>query len=213
MKTNLCISFSQQKNNPCKMGDTEQDHCYHIAKSLRDKLETFYGDQLNLFLPIKRDGTDSTNLRDMVQEANAFFRRNGSVGFYLEIHTDAGGYGEGASGLYVSSAGLVFMRDIIAELSKATPWEDIGMRNRTNLHSLNATLVPAGIVELSFHDNVEEAKWIHNTAKVVDALALGIAKSLNLKNIDVNVGELKKLKADVDKINAFLHTHFKNFKL
>lgn len=212
MKTNLCISFSQQTHNKCKLGDTEQDHCYTIAQRLVAKLEIMYGDQLNLLLPSKRNESDNQNLKDTVQEANAFFRRNGSTGYFLEIHTDAGGYGKGTSGLYVSNAGLVFMRDIINALAKATPWEDIGMRNRTNLHSLNATIVPAGIVELSFHDNLEEAKWIHDTNRVVDVLVLGLAKSLNLKAIDVDAIELKKLKADVDRINAFLHTHFKNFK-
>ena len=194
------------------LGDTEQDHCYTVAQMLSERLEFMYGDQLNLFLPAKRTGSDSTNLRNMIQEANAFFRRNGSNGYYLEIHTDAGGYGKGASGLYVSNAGLVFMRDIASELTKATPWEDIGLRQRTNLHSLNATIVPAGIVELSFHDNLEEAKWIHDTSKVVDALVSGIAKSLNLKYIDVDAEELKRLKSDVSTIKQFLLNNFRNFK-
>jgi N-acetylmuramoyl-L-alanine amidase len=212
MRINLCIGFSQQTGNPCAMGDTEQDHCYTIAQMVYDQLSEHYDDQLNVFIPAKRNGSDSTNLREMVQEANAFFRRNGGDGYYLEIHTDAGGYAKGASGLYVSNAGLVFMRDIVNELTKATPWADVGMVKRTNLHSLNSTIVPAGIVELSFHDNWKEAKWIHDATTVSDVLVRGIVKSLKLKKVNDTNNILKQLRLDIDRITTFMTDNFKQFK-
>jgi N-acetylmuramoyl-L-alanine amidase len=175
---NLVIAYSQQKNNRCAMGDTEQDHMYLFARALYNILAQ--DKRFNLYMPPKLNkGSDLENLRESVRLSNEFIKKNGGKGYHLEFHSDAGAYAKGASFLYVSEAGKKLLEPIAAELMDLTPWPDVGIRKRTNLHALNGTKAVAGLIEISFHDNKEEAEWIHkNIVMIATRVANGIYKSL-----------------------------------
>ena len=173
-KTNLVIAYSQQSHNACKMGDTEQAHMYTIAGLLYDILRE--DKRLNvLLIPRQNTGTDNGNLKASIALSNKFIRANGGKGYHVELHSDAGG-GRGAVGLYVSEAGKKLVAALMDELPEITPdANDEGrIRLRTDLGALNQTVAVAGIIEVSFHDKVDEAKWIHeNGVSIAVAIAHG----------------------------------------
>lgn len=176
-KINLVIAYSQQRQNKCKMGDTEQDHTYTIADALFDILSL--DSRLNVFIiPRQNTGTDIGNLRESIRLSNEFIKKNGK-GFHIEIHTDAGGYSKGCSALYKSEAGKRLATTLYNELSDLTPTTDAGVRKREDLGALNQTLAVATILELSFHDDQKQAEWIHaEFNSIAVRLANGIYKFL-----------------------------------
>lgn len=176
---NLVIAYSQQKNNACIMGDAEQDHMYVIAKAKYDILSM--DKRLNVYLvPQQNTGTDSGNLKASIVLSNKFIRANGGKGYHIELHSDAGG-GKGAVGLYVSEGGKRLVSALMDDLPEITPdVNDEGrIRKRTNLGALNQTVAVAGIVEVSFHDKTDEAKFIHeNGVSIAVSIAHGFYKFL-----------------------------------
>jgi hypothetical protein len=178
---NLVIAYSQQRQNKCKMGDAEHEHCYKIAQELYNLLKP--DTRFNLYLiPVQNTGNDTNNLKESVRLSNNFISKYGS-GYHLEIHTDAGGYATGASGLYYSENGKKFLTPILNEITALTPWSDVGLRERKDLYALKNTKAIAGLIELSFHDNSTEAKWIHDNIQLIAAkLRDGIYKSFNLND-------------------------------
>jgi N-acetylmuramoyl-L-alanine amidase len=175
-KINLVIGYSQQAHNACKMGDNEQTHMQPIAEALYDILS---GDRrLNTYLmPLQNTGTDSGNLKASIALSNKFIKANGGKGYHIELHSDAGG-GKGAVGLYVSETGKRLVSALMGALDDITPAADEDrIRYRDNLGALNQTLAVAGIIEVSFHDKPDEAKWIHeNSVSIAVAIAYGFYK-------------------------------------
>lgn len=181
---NLVIAYSQQRTNKCYNGDTEQNHMESIAGTLCDILRE--DKRFNVFLiPQQNTGTDSGNLKASIALSNKFIRANGGKGYHIELHSDAGG-GRGATGLYASEAGKKMVSALMEELPEVTPYEsDEGrIRKRTDLGALNQTKAVAGIIEVSFHDRLNEAKWIHeNSISIAVALAHGWYKFLKGEGI------------------------------
>lgn len=180
---NLVISYSQQANNKCKEGDTEQDHMHAIAKALYGILS--YDKRLNTYLiPRQNTGTDLGNLKASIKLSNAFIKANGGKGFHIELHSDAGGYAKGCSALYKSEAGKKLATYLYNELADLTPTTDAGIRKRDDLGALNQTLAVANIIEVSFHDNAAEARWLHEEFNSIAVrLANGIYKFLKGEKI------------------------------
>ena len=177
---NLVIAYSQQRQNKCKMGDAETDHMYTIARILYNILSQ--DTRINTYIIQKLDtGADLANLRESVRLSNSFIKAYGGKGYHLELHSDAGAYAKGASGLYYSESGRLFLEPIMKELMDLTPWPDVGLRQRRDLLALKGTVATAGIIEVSFHDNLEEAKWIHeNAVPIAVRLANGLYKSIKI---------------------------------
>jgi hypothetical protein len=176
MRTNIVISYSQQRTNACAMGDTEQDHMYTIAEALYDILSE--DARLNVYLvPLQNTGTDSGNLKAAIKLSNKFIKANGGKRYHIELHSDAGG-GKGAVGLYVSEAGKRLVSALMGALDDITPAPDEDrIRKRTDLGALNQTIAVTGIIEVSFHDKPDEAKWIHeNGVSIAVAIAYGFYK-------------------------------------
>jgi len=175
---NLVIAYSQQRNNKCKLGDTEQDHMYTIAKSLHAILSV--DKRLNVYLvPKQNTGTDSGNLKASIALSNKFIKANGGKGYHIELHSDAGGYAKGCSALYVSDKGKILATYLYNELASLTPTADVGVRKRTDLGALNQTLAVSAILEVSFHDEMKQAEWIHDEFNSIAVrLANGIYKYL-----------------------------------
>ena len=104
--------------------------------------------------------------------------------YHLDVHSDAGAYATGCSGLYVSEAGKAFITPITQAIMDITPWSDVGVRKRTDLGVLNQTFAIAGLIELSFHDNTKEYTWMQSNGDLIaETLKNGIYKALNIEGI------------------------------
>lgn len=178
---NIVLSPSQQSWNKCAAGDTEKDHTWEIAKRSADLLRQY---KCNVCLIPKIDGDEKYTLNQVVIISNNFIQSFGGNGFHIDIHTDAGG-GKGCSGFYMSDAGKGFITQIWREVSKLTPWGDREVSFRT-LKVLMDTVATAGLIELSFHDDLEQAKWIHlNMDALAQAIVKGIVQATGIEMIDV----------------------------
>lgn len=180
-KINLVISPSQQYENPCKQGDTEADHTRKIANMVYDNLSKNKG--LNVFLVPRSNKTrDAARLRDAVAMSNKFIKENGGQGYHFALHSDAGAYATGASLLYKSESGLKFGTPIIEEIMQLTPWPDVGIKRRNDLYELNKTLAYTALLEISFHDNVRESRWLHqNMDLIAKTISRGILRGLGVE--------------------------------
>jgi N-acetylmuramoyl-L-alanine amidase len=104
---------------------------------------------------------------------------------HFAIHSNAGG-GRGCEVFCHrwGGEGEKLSRAIYAELEPLTPSADRGIREGCNrfgpgkpLYELANTYAPAVLVEVSFHDNPDDAAWIVNNIETIGtALARGILK-------------------------------------
>lgn len=86
------------------------------------------------------------------------------------------------------SEGEKLARKIYDELAPLTPSTDRGIKEGYNrfgpgkpLYELANTNAPAALVEIAFHDNVDDAKWILSHIEIIGiALAKGILKYLSI---------------------------------
>ena len=96
--------------------------------------------------------------------------------------------------MYKTDAGKAFIAPVIANLMKLTPWTDVGLRKRDNLGALNQTVAVAGLVEVSFHDNPTEAKWMHDNIKqIAAAIVDGLYKGMKLDKPVIFPAPLKNM--------------------
>ncbi len=97
---------------------------------------------------------------------------------HFAIHSNAGG-GRGAE-IYAYAPGgeaEKAAKTIYAEIESLTPSTDRGVKFNPSLYELRNTISPAILVEVAFHDNVEDATWIINNIENIGiALAKGVLK-------------------------------------
>lgn len=103
------------------------------------------------------------------------------VDAHVAIHSDAGG-GTGCTAFTSGSKeGYILANLLYREVSTITPGEDRGIRSTTDLTEVVKTNAPACLIEVSYHDNFDEAAWIlANEKKIALALVKGICKYFNL---------------------------------
>ena len=178
-KINIILSPSQQWWNKCYIENcTEQDHTFQIAEKCEQYLKAY---DCNVFLIPKLKGNESETLTKIVKLSNDFVNTYGGLSFHLDIHTDGGYVGRGASGFYLSDAGQGFITRIHQEISKLTPWGDGGVKRR-DLYVLQYTKAVAGLIEVSFHDKSEEAQWVHhNIDNIAKAIVTGLENATGIK--------------------------------
>jgi hypothetical protein len=189
---NIILSPSQQSSNRCAMGDSEEDHCHQIGRVTFELLKEY---ECNALLIPKK----LSNLQEVVNMSNEFVTKNTGLSvtsFHLDIHTDAGYDGKGSSGYYYSENGRQFISIVQNEVAKITPWLDGNIIERGSLYVLSHTKAIAGLIELSFHDRMKEAKHMHeNISLYAKALMNGLVRACGLKKkID------SSLASDVDKL-------------
>jgi N-acetylmuramoyl-L-alanine amidase len=135
-------------------------------------------------------GTDEQALWNAIQWENQYAT---SKDYILAIHADAGYQATGASGLYFTEAGKKFITPITQAIMDITPWSDVGIKYRKNLGELKRTNAVAGLIELSFYDNLEELEWMKShTGLIALTLASGIYKSLNIVKKSISYNEALK---------------------
>lgn len=77
---------------------------------------------------------------------------------FVSIHSNAGG-GHGTETLYVSSGGKVLASHVQAGLLSYLPYQDRGLKLRTDLYVLNATKMYAALAEVVFHDCAKQSGY------------------------------------------------------
>lgn len=181
--TNIVISPSQQDSNKTVVkhptADTEAELTRIIGTALYNMINL--DERLNVCLVPDYNLGDMQNLKEAIKYSNEFIKAHGGEGFHLDIHTDGGYKGSGATGFYKTQNGAAFGKPIFDAITKLTPWEDMSFVKRDNLACLNQTIATAYLQEISFHDKSEEAYWIFNNVNnIANALADGIYKGINL---------------------------------
>jgi len=183
---NQVISRSQQPGNICVMGDTEQDHMGRIADRLTEYLLRDGRFNVLNIQPLNL-GTDA-NLAEICRQSNDFITANGGAGYHLALHSDAGYSGHGASAFYFSDAGLCYVRPVYEAMCKLTPWQDMSLKPWKGLYELHNTKAVAALVEVSFHDDPKQAKWIHEKFNMIAyTIYTGIVKGAGLQMQEVNI--------------------------
>lgn len=92
---------------------------------------------------------------------------------------------------------------VYSEIEPLTPSADKGIKEGYNfygtgkhMYELAKTNAPAALVEIAFHDNAEDAKWItYNIEEIGIALAKGVLKYFGIEHISENheIGQAVKL--------------------
>lgn len=207
---NLVLSSSQQAENSCASGDTEQNHTQLITNAVYSFLNS--DPNLNVYnIPRLNLGTDTENLIKAVRLSNSFINENGGTGYHLSIHTDAGYSGTGASGFYFSDKGAAFGKPIFDEISALTPWKDMQFKRRQSLYELKNTTAVSFLLEVSFHDKKEESDWIHqNINNIAISIIKGIYKGLDIQPYPVlDVVDKMKQSGYLNDSNYWI-IHFRN---
>ncbi len=115
---------------------------------------------------------------------------------HFAIHSNAGG-GRGCEVFAYAPGGEGerAARAVYSELAPLTPTSDRGVKFNPGLYELRKTTAPAVLVEVAFHDNREDAKWIIDNIEAIGAaLAKGILKYFNITYKEVSSNLNRELK-------------------
>jgi N-acetylmuramoyl-L-alanine amidase len=179
-KISVVISPSQQTGNKCVCGDSEADHMRAIAKRVFEKL---YSDpRIDIYL-IPSFGV-VLSLEKVCTLSNAFIDQNGGRGYHIALHSDAcNKKAFGASAFYYkdNSPGQKLAAALYHELSALTPWQDRSLKAYPELYELKNTKAVAALIEVSFHDESSQAKWIHDHIdSIAESIVIGIYNGINI---------------------------------
>lgn len=132
-------------------------------------------------------------LKEVVKDSNSK-----KADLHLAIHSNATGNGPNSKARGCSvfchkfqGVGYEFAQSLYSEISKITPVNDRGIGKGEDyfgvgkhLYETAYTSAPAALVEIAFHDNVDDAKWIlDNMQLIAESLAKAIDKTLPIKEV------------------------------
>jgi len=169
----IYLSPSNQNDNPywSGVGGTERDWMNRVAdvtqRELAKQHQVF---RAGLTTPIGNGTAEGTR----PVEANRL-----GVDLYLAIHSDgANGQARGTTTFcYPESAnGLRFAQAVNRRIMEIYPGPNRGIKTDNKLTELKATNAPAVLVEIAFHDNPTDARWITSN---VEAIGIALAKAVN----------------------------------
>lgn len=140
-------------------------------------------------ITVFRNRPDMT-LKQVVADSNA---KNPTI--HLAIHSNAFNGKVRGSEIYCHNfggEGERLARSVYAELESITPTKGRGVKEGKDhfgpgkpLYELSETVAPAALVEIAFHDQPDDAKWIlENIEKIGVVLAKGILKYFNINWVD-----------------------------
>lgn len=179
----IVISPSQQRGNKCCVCMSEAEHCRLIGKMIFDELQK-YNSKVVPYIIIPKDGSESDILQSVVNDSNHFVKAHGE-GLHVCLHTDANDTKSSGITTFFYAGGGKGERlaiNIHKRLLKLSGLPDRGCIARPGLFELKNTLASAVLVEMGFHDNPIEAKWIHdNMAKIAHEIVLGTYETLELE--------------------------------
>lgn len=127
-------------------------------------------------------------LKQAVQDSNSK-----KPNLHFAIHSNAGG-GRGSEVFAYAPGGEgeKAARAVYTEIEPLTPTSDRGVKFNKNFYELNSTTAPAILIEIAFHDNSDDAKWIINNIELIStALAKGVLKYFGIPYKEPSKPEVK----------------------
>ena len=173
----IYLSPSLQEWNPYVDGGNEEYYMNLIADAMEPYLRASGID-------FTRNSPEMT-LRQAINQSNS-----GNYDLHLAIHSNASG--EGSAGrnrgvevyYYPSSAkGQDFAELLATNFSELYPDpEKVRTIPTTSLGELRLTRAPAALIEVAYHDNVDDARWIRdNINEIAENLAKSVAEELGVE--------------------------------
>lgn len=166
-KKKIYISPSSQTGNKYAVGNTtEAIQCRLIAEALVQAL--------------KRCGFEA--MTDLVGDMYKRVAQSNKWGasLHLPIHTNA--YNKKVKGTRLFSydqkgKGYQACKAIMAELAPITPGTSDSITAKPALYEIRNAHAPVAYIEVAFHDNPEEARWIiDSTQAIAEAICKGVCK-------------------------------------
>ncbi len=177
MSKKIYISPSSQPANTYAVGNTnEQEQCRKIAAALEKEL-----DRCGFNSKAGLSGTMYTR----TTESNSF-----GADLHLPIHTNAfDGKVAGLRIMVYKKGGEAekIAKAIMDTLSPITPGKSDGISEYPGLYEVKSSNAICVYIEVGFHDNPEEAKWIiEHTQDIAVAIAKGLCNHYGVKYILAN---------------------------
>lgn len=186
----IYISPSSQPANTYAYGNTnEQEQCRKIATALKKEL-----DRCGFNSKAGLNGT----MYSRVYESNEF-----GADLHLPIHTNACDGKVAGLRIFVYKKGgeaEKIAKAIDAELAPITPGTSDGISAQPQLYEVKNSKGLCVYIEVGFHDNKEEAKWIiEHTQDIAVAIAKGLCKHYGVKYVaaDSKPAATKPAESDV----------------
>lgn len=152
------LSASTQEKNLCAMGDTEEQHMNKIA----DVVETLLAAQPGFV--VFRNRPEMT-LQETVKESNSL-----GVGAHVALHSNAGGSKGTECFCWPKSEPSRKLGQLLYDgVNRLNPNPGRGVKDGSHLYEINSTTAPAALIEVAFHDNEQEARWIHDNIQQIGA--------------------------------------------
>lgn len=174
MAKKIYISPSSQTENRYAYGNTnEAAQCRKIATAL--------------VAALKRCGFDAltnitTDMYGHVKESNAW-----EANLHVPIHTNASNgtvQGTRMFAYNTTGEGYKACKAIMATLSPITPGTSDSITDRPGLYEVKSAVAPVAYIEVAFHDNPIEAKWIvEHIEDIAEAICEGICNHYGVKYI------------------------------
>lgn len=174
MAKKIYISPSSQPANTYSYGNTnEQEQCRKIGAALEKEL-----DRCGFNSKAGLSGTMYTR----VAESNKM-----GADLHLPIHTNACNGKVAGLRIFVYKKGgeaEKIAKAIDAELAPITPGTSDGISAQPGLYEVKSSNAICVYIEVGFHDNKEEAKWIvEHTNDIAVAIAKGLCKHYGVKYV------------------------------
>jgi hypothetical protein len=191
MSIGVFLSPSSQPWNSCKSGDTEEEHMRALAfkiKELFDKDDRFECKVCDEFFKM----SENDRLYNAVLQSDAFYDSKGGNTWHIALHSD--GFNSQASGFSCffigSGSGKILADKIKNNLGKISPWGCRSIREYPELYELRKTKASSVLIENNFHDEPNQAKWIHdniNNGKLANVYYVSVceAEGLTPKNFNI----------------------------
>lgn len=174
----LYLSPSTQEYNPYVTGSGSEEYWMNL---LADALEPYLTANTIAFVR----NTPGMTASSSIAQAN----RLGGFDAYLALHSNAAGAGRegqerGIIAFYyaASAAGRRLAQLLAAQLREVYPLPDLVRAEPTTaLGEVRRTRAPASLLELGYHDNADDARWIEsNLDPAARAIARGLADFFGL---------------------------------
>lgn len=174
----IYLSPSTQEGNPYVTGSGSEEHRMNL---LADELEPYLTANTISFVRNTPDMTAASS----IAQAN----RLGGFDFYLALHSNASGEGQSGQnrGIIVfyyptSEDGSRAAELFAAQFRLVYPLPQlVTTRATTALGEVRQPRYPANLIELGYHDNYDDARWIENNLNVAaQAIARGMTNYFGL---------------------------------
>jgi len=173
---NVFLSPSTQEYNPYITGGTEEYYTNLIA------------DAMEPYLRAAGIGIGRNDRTLMVQDS-VRLSNDGNYALHLAIHSNAApenptGQLQGTDVYYYANSerGQRAAQIFADNLAMIYPYPElVSAVPTTQLYELSNTVAPAVLVELAYHDNLEDATWItENIERIAQNLALSVTQFLGV---------------------------------